>query len=313
MRIVLTVLIILLFFNSLPLAATAAQPQKAKSFLQWCQEKGTNGRGSGLTTWLILFAIKTQDCQLASSKVNKITKLELEKFNIPYLSDELTDLSPLASLPNLTYLSFNGRKLTDLKPLASLSKLTHLAIVYGRSEDNSPKDLTQVLDLKPLANLNKLNYLLIETDRINDIRPLANLYELTELLFGGKNIKDFKPLSGLVKLKTLSLINTNIHDISSLSGLSNLTNLYLTQSEGRIIEREPSDLEELDLSNNNKPTDLNPLSSLNNLATIYFDNIRIKDLQPLANLKNLKQLYMKNSKANDLKPLANLTSRLRLK
>jgi internalin A len=60
--------------------------------------------------------------------------------------------------------------------------------------------------------------------------------------------------------------------------------------------------------NNNKITDLTPLSGLTNLTKLLLANNKITNLKPLSGLTNLTMLSLANNKITDLKPLSGLTT-----
>ena len=54
--------------------------------------------------------------------------------------NQITDVTPLASLTELTYLSLNNNQITDVTPLASLTGLTRLYLDSNQITDRSPLD-----------------------------------------------------------------------------------------------------------------------------------------------------------------------------
>jgi len=109
----------------------------------------------------------------------------------------LSDLTPLADLTNLTELWLSGNQISDLAPLANLSNLTHLQL----SEN-------QINDLTPLANLTNLRMLFLSNNQIHDLTPLANLTNLEDLWLYGNQVTDFTPLMELTSLLLLVIDDT---------------------------------------------------------------------------------------------------------
>jgi Leucine-rich repeat (LRR) protein len=70
--------------------------------------------------------------------------------------NQISDLSPLASLTNLTRLGLSQNGITDLSPLTSLINLTDLGL-YGN----------QISDLSPLASLTNLTRLDLEQNPLS--------------------------------------------------------------------------------------------------------------------------------------------------
>jgi internalin A len=143
-----------------------------KSFTQWCKEKENLPPTTQSIIDLLLVEADTKDCELANTKLLKLTQLDLYHNNI-------SNLEPLASLKNLTSLDLIGNQISDVTPLAELSNLTYLAL----SEN-------MISDVKPLANLTKLTYLSLNHNLISDIKPLVNLSNLTDLTLIDNKIVD---------------------------------------------------------------------------------------------------------------------------
>ena len=125
-------------------------------------------------------------------------------------TDDVTDISPISALSELTWLVCPGTtsrsgKLADLSPLAGL-KLVTLRVGWTQVADLSPlsgmplKELnlgaTQVVDLSPLAGM-PLENLSIWGNTIRDLSPLAELKELRQLRIGHLPARDITPLTGL--------------------------------------------------------------------------------------------------------------------
>ena len=115
-----------------------------------------------------------------------------------------------------TFLSFYNNNISDITPLAGLTNLTDL----GVSESN-------ITDITPLAGLTNLRVLHLGGNNISDVTPLAGLTNLTSLYLDYNNISDITPLAGFTNLKVLDLTRNNISDITPLAGLTNLKNLDL--------------------------------------------------------------------------------------
>ena len=112
-------------------------------------------------------------------------------------------------------------KLNDLTPLASLTQLTQLEELDIRNN--------QISDLTPLASLTQLRNLDISNNQISDLTPLANLTQLRDLNISDNQISDLTPLAGLTELWFLSMNNNQIR---SLAGLENLTELITISAAG---------------------------------------------------------------------------------
>ena len=240
--------------------------------------------------------------------------------------NQITDITPLSRLTNLTELDLWGNEIVDLSPLSNLTSLTELILVGGRFEDISPlRNLTSLTtlilgsshfngDISILRDLTNLSYLalgdiwqeqtdfstleaLVDLERLHlggarelvNISFLENLTRLTELSISGANISDFAPLGNLVSLTSLDLQSNQISDISSLQ-LHNFPSLTVL----RLF--------------NNQITDISELSSLASLTDLTLMRNQISDISPLASLTNLEILWLNNNLISDVSPLMNLTS-----
>jgi len=222
-------------------------------------------------------------------KLPRLKQLDLTKPDIGYVIDddgnvvalslyytELSDISPLAGLTNLTQLYLFNNKLSDISPLAGLTNLTQLDLSYN-----------QLSDISPLAGLTNLTRLDLPNNVLSDISLLARLSNLTRLNLYNNKLSDISPLAGLTKLTELSLYNNELSDISPLARLSNLTQLSLAVTE---------------------LSDISPLAGLTNLTHLHLGNNQLSDISPLAGLKNLTLLVLYNNELSDISPLAELTN-----
>ena len=120
-------------------------------------------------------------------------------------SNSIKDLSPLAGLTNLTWLSLSQNNITDLSPLAELTNLTYLD--FGGNN---------VSNISPVSGLINLTALRLWRNNIEDISPVADLTHLTELNLNHNNITDISAVAGLINLTMLRLRDNNISDIPPL-------------------------------------------------------------------------------------------------
>ena len=186
-------------------------------------------------------------------------------------SNQISDISPLSGLTNLTSLNLANNDLSDISPLSGLTNLTFLSLYNNNLSDISPlsglTNLTSLdlahndISLSPLSNLTNLTSLGLESNRIEDLSPLSNLTRLTDLRLARNDIEDLSPLSNLTRLTRLNLVlNGGIVDISPLSNLTRLTDLSLGV---------------------NGIKDISPLSNLTRLTDLSLIENFISDLSPL--------------------------------
>ena len=142
--------------------------------------------------------------------------------------NQISDISPLASLSNLTKLNLGGNEISDISPLASLTNLGALDLVNN-----------QISEVSPLASLSNLASLNLRGNQISDISPLASLSNLTKLNLGGNQISDISPLASLPNLTELDLRENRISDLSPL-----VENLGLGGGDVVILQKNSLDLSE---------------------------------------------------------------------
>ena len=190
----------------------------------------------------------------------------------------VSDISPLANLRNLEWLSISGYTLSDISPLEKLLNLRSLNLSNHFSKNS-------ISDISLLANLTKLEELDLQKNNISDISPLQNSRNLTTLNLSRNNISDISPLQNSRNLTTLNLSRNNISDISPLQNSRNLTTLNLSR---------------------NNISDISPLQNLIKLEQLYLSGNSISDISPLQNSRNLSSLNLSSNGLSDVSPLTNL-------
>src|ERR687886_385524 len=173
------------------LSAYAAETRSGNSrrtFADWCREKDSLSPEAKHTVEVLLEEAETTECDEANQILSSFTELSL------YNNNQISDIKPLQSLTNLTYLSLINNQINDIKPLASLTNLTRLGLSSN-----------EINDIKPLQSLTKLTRLDLHFNEINDIKPLQSLTNLTELGLYDNQISDIKPLASLTNLIALYL------------------------------------------------------------------------------------------------------------
>ncbi|MBW4460651.1 MAG: leucine-rich repeat domain-containing protein [Nodosilinea sp. WJT8-NPBG4] len=188
---------------------------------------------------------------------------------------QVSDLSPLSGLTQLSELYLDQTQVSDLSPLSGLTQLRILSLSQ-----------TQVSDLSPLSGLTQLSELYLDQTQVSDLSPLSGLTQLRILSLSQTQVSDLSPLSGLTQLRILSLSQTQVSDLSPLNNLTQLSELYLDQTQ---------------------VSDLSPLNSLTQLSELYLDQTQVSDLSPLNGLTQLSELYLDQTQVSDLSPLNGLT------
>ena len=210
-----------------------------------------------------------------------------------YDSHSISDISPVASLTNLTSLGLGGNPISDISPVAGLTNLTSLGLGHN-----------QISDISPVADLTNLTSLGLGHNPISDISPVAGLTNLTSLGLGHNPISDISPVAGLTNLTSLYLGENSISDITAVAGLTNLTSLYLGENSISDITAVAglTNLIELDLQDN-FISDITAVSGLTNLTKLYLDSNFISDISAVTGLTNLRSLDLGYNLIFDLSPL----------
>ena len=218
----------------------------------------------------------------------------------------LSDLTPIASLSNLTFLNLaRCQKIDNLAPLTKLTNLKQLNI-HGCESINDLTPLTKMSSLRELhmppttssedldlvlSHLPQLEKLVLENcPLVTDISPVGGLTNLSHLIMNSTpEISDITPLAGLTRLRVLEMKDTGVMVLNALVGLSNLEWLYLDDSEW--------------------VTDISPLKNLTNLKILSLSGCKgVSDIRPLGQLTKLRILSLKKmEEINDISALSRLT------
>jgi tRNA A-37 threonylcarbamoyl transferase component Bud32 len=189
--------------------------------------------------------------------------------DLVFLSDSVTDISPVQALAALKILLCKGSaagkgQLTDLSPLRGM-QLLNLSVAN-----------TKVSDLSPLKEM-PLTFLDCRATRMKDLSPLKGM-PLTSFLLDDTPVADLSPLKGM-QLILLGAGNTQVSDLSPLRDMK-LTNLGC---------------------NGTQVADLSPLKDMP-LSYLMCNGSQVKDLSPLKGMP-LEALNVGGTKVSDLSPL----------
>lgn len=222
--------------------------------------------------------------------------------NLLYLQlplQSIKDVTPLANLHNLEYLSLNQNYIIeDISPLSNLTNLTFLSLYTNR-----------IKDISALSNMTKLSELWLMDNPIYDISALSNLTNLEFLYASGVGIgcpafKSLEPMSHLTKLQKLDIAGRSITDISMLESLTNLillnvgfndiTNIAAISKMSKLIRL---------YINTSKVNDLSGIRYCQNLEYLDAMDAKIKDISELEYLPKLGLIGLSRNQIEDLLPL----------
>ncbi|MEQ8973051.1 MAG: leucine-rich repeat domain-containing protein [Coleofasciculus sp. C1-SOL-03] len=99
--------------------AQAANPSLGSSFQEWCLNKTSLSAEARKTVEVLLEEAGTSDCKQADDNLSSRTELDLS-------FSQITDVSSLSGLTNLSLLDLSNNQITDVSPLSGLTNLTGL-------------------------------------------------------------------------------------------------------------------------------------------------------------------------------------------
>lgn len=247
------------------------------------------------------------------SHLTKLTSLDI-KYN-----KKISNLKPVAGLPELKVLKITRTGISDFNPLKSLKKLEELYVGRNEGADysvigelTSLKELEifagKISDISWISNLKKLNHLDLLYNGITDINPLSSLTELEYLGLAINKISDISPVANFKKLTYLDIYHNQVSDISALAELENLETIFLTGNKISDI-RSLSNLTKLTylLLDENEISDISPVAGLDKLGTFVMSQNNISDITPVKNLTALTELTLDNNDIRNIEPISNLT------
>ena len=123
------------------------------------------------STELILIGINNQSLK----KLPNFTKL----ISLQVVSEELTDISPIAEMKSLERLYLFSTSLENIEPLKDMTNLTHLGL--GGVNDNGPGCSGDLYDITPISGLTNLESLTIKDCQVSDISAVRNISGLEPL------------------------------------------------------------------------------------------------------------------------------------
>jgi hypothetical protein len=152
-------------------------------------------------------------------RIKSLLELEARQLTV-------TDVSPLAGLPELWRVDLLKDPIADVSPLARAPKVTKLRLCQSEIEGyegllpaaerirelETCNSKIKVENFPQLAAFKNLVFLRLWGNPIEDLSPLAGLSQLEELDLAGTKVKDLSPLHGLKKLKLLYLMMVDIDE-----------------------------------------------------------------------------------------------------
>jgi small GTP-binding protein len=134
----------------------------------------------------------------------------------------ITDLTKLKELKNLTYLSLAGNKITDITTLKEFNTLIYLDLAGNK-----------IINLTALKELKCLEQLDLSYNQITELTSLKELKTLTTLDLHKNKIINLTGLGELKNLVCLDLASNRITELTALKDLKKLTALNLSFNQIR--------------------------------------------------------------------------------
>ncbi|MYD97963.1 MAG: hypothetical protein F4X98_11335 [Gammaproteobacteria bacterium] len=208
-------------------------------------------------------------------------------------STQIDDLSPLAGLVGLEFLTVAG-PVRDVSVLAELNRLHFLSIQGGA-----------IKDVAPLGSLSSLRELYLQDSFVADSTGLSALKELSILVLAGNPIRDISAFAGMRALRHLDLTGTRVKDLTPISS-NRLKTLKVSRTEVTLGENaalpHAPNLDSLYASDLGI-RDVSALSDLRSLRGIDLSDNLISDVSQLGSLDGLHWLVIDRNEIADLGPL----------
>lgn len=233
---------------------------------------------------------------ITNNDIDKLKSLKnLESLSITYSFMDDEDVEIISELTGLKKLSLYGNTdITDVSPLNNLTELTFLNL-----------SLTGTKDISCLDKLNNLEELYINSTKVSDISCLSSFPNLKHLEINSlENLKEDK-ITVPPSLKYLYCSNDNIDSIEFVSVCESLIGIYAL--DNNISDLSPLEkfdsIDTVDFANNNI-ADISPVCK-DSLCSLKMTGNKIADISPLAGLKNLSTLELGYNQITDISALAN--------
>ena len=177
----------------------------------------------------------------------------------------IKDITDLQYFKNLAFLDLSWLDITDISPLENLHNLSRLSL-------DSDKNIT---DFSPLAKMPTLIYLSCRNTNISDLSQFKGVKSLIGLFLDNNQISNISPLKDLSNLEVVELSHNQIIDISPLKDLSKLELVNLSYNQITDFSPINSNItDELNLDGN-PITSLDPISKLTQQPAVSLEKMEI--------------------------------------
>ena len=221
------------------------------------------------------------------SKMKNLEKLTLRKCNLN--NDSLKIISELHQLSDLNV--DRNPDITDISSLLSMNNLSSISL-----------NETGVSDISRLSELKNLKYIYLDYTPVSDISALSKFDDINSLHLSGTNVTDFTPLSEINSIYRLYVNETKVSDFSFLEKISGLNSLDFNNNTNldEATIRLPETLEYINCEGSNlKSLDfLSPC--IKGLRNIDASHNSISDISMLKNTTQLTNIYLRDNDITDI-------------
>ena len=229
---------------------------------------------------------------------------------------EEVDLSFLSRMPNLKRLHLFAMQITDLQPLQGLNQLTDLQLkfcdkledisaVSGMQElENLFLDFTGIKSIEAVAGLKKLKDLSLNQVEVTDLSPLSQCdFSFADqngglsLWYGNQKMKDWSFLEGIRNINWLGLGGTDAKPVVEHLKGTKIRGIMIWFKDQKVFDQfldEHPEIEEMNISFNQKITDLSRLTEMRNLRRVQISNDMKKAIKSLEGKEYSFQLDIQN-------------------
>lgn len=238
-----------------------------------------------------------------------------------------TDLSPLASLPKLTYLRVSGMESADLNKVfpKKMPTIEHLVITMVDVADDSASALSRFtgltcLELTPVAGVRDISFVsampqleqvdLSGIDLSGDAAsPLAQAKNLKVLSLNLCELPAIDFVSGMPNLEELQVVGNQISDLSPLAACPKLTVLWMSQNQVRDLTplKGCAQLEDL-IADANGLSSASGVGGHEDLRRISLADNKLTSANGLEDLGSLEELSLARNQLSDVSALSGSTS-----
>ncbi|CAL5984357.1 Conserved_hypothetical protein [Hexamita inflata] len=213
----------------------------------------------GLTNEKKVTDLKIISCyNLKLDRCPKSANSSITKFTVN--SCDLTDLTGIQVMTQLTELNLSFNQITDINLLAPLVNITALDLGKNNIEN-----------ISVISNFKKLKQLDLSENLFDDISPLQNLLQMQVLDLSYNNLKSVTDLQALTNISQLNISMNQISNIDVLANMLKLT--YLNLSVNKIIS-------------------IQICSKFNQLTDLRLELNFIQDFEPIAKLQFSNQNWI---------------------